>query len=155
MTTLIQQRTDNDCVLASMAMALGFARWEDAWTEDDLKAVVESRGISDIEPWLKRHGLEDRVHYRQIHCWNDERLVTQFLWKRRALVSINSLNHDGGGHMVYWDGDRVWDPNDGLAGKIALPFISAARMTRVAIFHEPAADLLLRLPVVEQGGSGG
>ena len=136
MTTLIQQRTDNDCVLASIAMALGFSKWEDAWTEEDLQQVVEQKGISDMEPWLLRHGLKQYEDWKEVHTWNEDRLTYVFLWKRRALLSVNSLNTEGGSHMVYWDGTRIYDPQEGRSGKQAVPFISSVRISRVILFTQ-------------------
>ena len=34
-----------------------------------------------------------------------------FAWGRRALLSVPSLNREGGWHMVYYDGRAVFDPS--------------------------------------------
>jgi hypothetical protein len=135
MTTLIQQRSPSDCVLAAMAMALGFTAWEHAWTEEDLQKVVESKGISDFDPWLSRHGLKAREDYFEFHVWDQAvRQVRCMLWRRRALLSVDSLNLDGGSHMIYWDGTRIWDPNEGKEGKLAFRHLSSCHISNVVLF---------------------
>lgn len=114
MTTLIQQRSPNDCVLAAIAMAAGVERWEDAWTEADLESVIKSRGIAHIEDWMRRLGYVEDKHYFMVYVRGDTNsTVRALLWRRRALISCDSLNNRGGSHMVYWDGERVWDPHEG------------------------------------------
>lgn len=113
MTTLIQQKSASDCVLAAIAMAAGCASWNELWTEADLKSVVDSKGIADESPWLERAGLLRNEHYRTVRIWGDCEVVQKLLWKRKALIACNSLNNLGGQHMVYWDGERVWDPHEG------------------------------------------
>jgi hypothetical protein len=56
------------------------------------------------------------------------------LWKRRALLSVSSLNIDHGSHMIYWDGTRIWDPNDGKEGKLAFRYLSSCQITQAVIF---------------------
>jgi hypothetical protein len=42
----------------------------------------------------------------------------QFLWGRRALLSIVSLNEGPDGrHLVFYNGSRVLDPQEGRRGK--------------------------------------
>lgn len=137
MTTLIQQKTGNDCVLAAIAMAAGKERWEDLWTEEDLQSVVASKGISDWEPWMVRAGLgKEYVGWWEVHTSHiDDGHVSIMLWKRRALLSVNSLNNNGGHHAVYWDGDKVYDPHTGHEdqGYIAFKWLSSIRITRVLL----------------------
>jgi hypothetical protein len=109
MTTLIQQKSQNDCVLAAIAMAAGASAWEDLWTEEDLQKVITSKGIANMDPWLKRAGITEWME-----CYvRDDRTAHRLLWQRRALLSVNSLNNPGGTHMVYWDGEKLWDPHEG------------------------------------------
>lgn len=130
MTTLIQQRSGNDCVLAAIAMAVGKERWEDLWTEEDLQKVIQDKGIADIEPWLDRAGV---TAYRQVYIHGvDMRTCRALLWKRRALLSVDSLNNNGGSHMVYWDGDKLWDPHTGHEeqGLLAFKWLSTVHISR-------------------------
>lgn len=112
MTTLIQQRSGNDCVLASIAMARGAAAWADVWTDSDLERVIASKGVSGYEPWLEQAGFKPH-QFKEIQIWNatDQSIVRQLLWHRRALLSVHSLNIDQGHHMVFWDGFEVFDPS--------------------------------------------
>lgn len=113
-TTLIPQRSGSDCVLAAIAMAAGCVSWGEMWSDADLQAVVDSKGVGDLDPWLKRAGFERRVHYRTVYVHEDaQEPVRALLWKRRALISCRSLNNEDGYHMVFWDGQRVWDPHEG------------------------------------------
>jgi hypothetical protein len=114
--------------------------WDELWTEEDLKKVIESRGIADIEPWMERAGLKQWEDYKEIHVYYEQRYVGSLLWKRRALLSVDSLNIDGGSHMVYWDGTRIWDPNEGLEGKQHFKFISSCKISRVVIFSDDQKD---------------
>lgn len=114
MTTLIQQKTLNDCALASIAMAAGTDKWEDLWTEADLEAI-KGKGVGhgeDLDAYMLRAGFIRRKHYKTVYLHGDVNdAVYDLLWGRRALLSVRSLNRDGGGHMVYWDGERLWDPS--------------------------------------------
>ena len=112
MTFLVQQRGDNDCVLASLAMAKG-VEWGDLWTQADLDKVSADKGVGDIDPWMKRLGWVQGEHYMPTYCRGEMNNVHRLLWKRRALLSVSSLNNSGGSHMVFWDGDRIWDPHEG------------------------------------------
>lgn len=138
MTTLIQQKSGNDCVLAAIAMAAGFDRWEDAWTDDDLQTVIKSKGIADLDPWMKRVGYVAWTHYRECYVHRDESIAQVFLWKRRALISCSSLNNDGGSHMVFWDGRRIWDPHEGHwdQGFQYFRHLSTLRISRAYIFDD-------------------
>lgn len=136
MTILVTQKSPHDCVLAAIAMAVG-KTWEEAWTQEDLAAVIKSRGIADIDPWMKRHGAEPYVDYREVYVHGTRLgMVCALLWKRRALLSVNSLNNDGGSHMIYWDGECILDPNEGYEGKIAFKHLSSCIITRVYVFKE-------------------
>lgn len=112
MTVLIQQKTLNDCALAAIAMAAGKEAWEDLWTEADLEAV-KGKGVADIEPYMLRAGMLRKVHYRTayIHANLNPETLEVLLWGRRALLSVHSLNSAHNNHMIYWDGERLWDPS--------------------------------------------
>lgn len=135
-TYLIQQRGNHDCSLASIAMALGYSEWEACWTDVDLEEVVASRGVNDIEPWLLKKGLKRLEHWIEVHTYGDRNHhVAAMLWHRPALVSIASLNERHGGHMVYWDGRTVWDPQSGREGRLALKFLESASISRVVLLN--------------------
>lgn len=134
MTTLIRQRSGNDCVLAAIAMAAGKSRWEDLWTDADLQSVIESKGVSNVEHWLGRAGYEQNKDYVVIYCRNESSIAKAFLWKRRALLSVDSLNNVGGSHMVFWDGNRIYDPHEDDPGYLFHRIITGCSITRVFMF---------------------
>lgn len=133
MTTLIQQLSDHDCALASIAMALGFERWSDCWGPDDLERAIKENGVGDVSPWLERFGLYNRRQVRRVHIHEGyQDPIKALLWKRRALVSVHSLNNDDGRHMIYWDGERVWDPST----KRTYLHLSSAIISQVILFDD-------------------
>lgn len=134
MTTLIRQRSGNDCVLAAIAMAAGKSRWEDLWTEADLQSVIESKGVSNVEHWLERAGYELNKDYVVIYCHNESSIAKRFLWKRKALLTVDSLNNVGGSHMVFWDGNRIYDPHEDDPGYLFHRIITGCSITRVFMF---------------------
>lgn len=105
----IQQKTSSDCVLASIAMALD-KPYDEVWSSEDTKWTVDNRGIADKDPWLKKAGI---TRYKEVHFLYhmEQGYVHSLLWGRRALLSVHSLNIPGGYHMVYWDGQNLWDPS--------------------------------------------
>lgn len=132
-TIHIQQRSNNDCALAAIAMAAGKERWSDLWTQDDLDAVIKSKGVSDLGPYLERAGI-DSSKYKQVYTYNfPTEELARLLWGRRALVSIASLNTESSNHLVYWDGTQVWDPQKGVAGKQHLVYLRSASIQRVTL----------------------
>jgi hypothetical protein len=80
-TVLIQQRSDSDCVLASIAMAKG-VEWGSLWNDDDLKKVVEDKGVGDVGPWLERAGWARGTDYRLVYVYGgaDQQMFRNALW---------------------------------------------------------------------------
>lgn len=137
MTTLIQQPNDSACVLAAIAMSQGASTFFDVWNADDLDAVLKSRGIADLEPWLKRLGLVNGKHYLELYCHADSDRVFKAMlgMGMRALLSVNSLNHAHGSHMVYYDGSRVWDPQEGVQGRQHFRYLGSLVLNRAYVFR--------------------
>lgn len=135
MTTLIQQKSPHDCALAAIAMAAGMQFWEDLWTDDDLKAV-HGRGVADVDPWLERAGFVRLRDYLEVYTHGSQEMIHAMLWRRSALLSVNSLNNNGGGHMIYWDGSKIWDPHEGQDGYLSFRWLSSAIVKRAVIFNE-------------------
>lgn len=112
----VKQKTDNDCVLAAVAMAAGMA-YNLLWTPEDTDKTVKDRGVGgeELKALMARAGLE----YRTVYVFgNDTGKVAELLWRRRALISMRSMNNRHGNHMVYWDGDLLHDPQRGRRGKL-------------------------------------
>lgn len=107
MTKLIQQKFSSDCGVACLAMFLG-RPYEDV--------AVHCSGWE-----LMRHGLSGpRVDF--LTCLFgveiNYRHPDVIDWTKPAVLSVTSLNVDGA-HAVYWDGERINDPNEGKPGKRA------------------------------------
>lgn len=135
MTTLIQQRSGNDCVLAAIAMAAGAAAWEEVWTQADLDAVIASKGVSDVAHWLVRAGFKEG-DFREVYL-HGERAAAALLWRRPALLSVASLNNNGGSHMIFWDGERVFDPHEGHYPQfIAFRHLTSCSISRAFLLDE-------------------
>ena len=104
----------------------------------DLQAVIASKGVSDVGAWLKRLGYVEWKNYREVYVHREDYVSHQLLWKRRALLSCASLNNDGGSHMVFWDGHRIWDPHEGHwdQGFQFFRHLSTLRISRAYIFDD-------------------
>ena len=37
----------------------------------------------------------------------------EILWGRRAILSVDSLNNEGGKHAIFWNGMKILDPQNG------------------------------------------
>jgi hypothetical protein len=130
MTTHIQQRSNYDCGLAAIAMAVGKDSWNALWTEDDLESL-KGKGMADSDFYLDKAGIKE---YKSVYTFGrDSDQISSLLWKRRALLSIKSLNVENSNHMVYWDGSKVHDPQQGRGGQIALKILASAVIDRVIL----------------------
>lgn len=109
-TVFVKQRTTHDCVPACMAMLTGLPI--DAVIERLGDCFNPEKGTRNDHLSLNRMGFCDDEF---IHIYKDWRLSVQlfkrFAWRRRALLTVPSLNHEGGWHMVYVDGENLYDPS--------------------------------------------
>jgi hypothetical protein len=134
MTVLVQQRGPSDCMLATIAMAAGKC-YDDLWTIDDFNKVTLDRGVSDESPWMERAGFVEGVDYARVYCNSENQGVLKSLLRgRRAMISVNSLNIDGGYHILYWDGAKVYDPSS----KQTFTYLSSMCIASVIIFLKDA-----------------
>lgn len=105
--------------------------FDDLWTQNDLDALVANKGCSDEEPYMARAGFVEHVDYRRIYIHRcDQNEVKALLWRRRAMLSVYSLNIEGGLHHVYWDGYELFDPST----KKTYTYLSSLHITDVIIF---------------------
>ncbi len=119
MTHLVKQRTPHDCAVACMAMLTGR-------TYDSVMAAIgdafdPEKGMAREETALKRLGFDNSyasgepagnfVCLRRDWCISTK-FFRRLAWARRALMSVPSLNFEGGWHMVYFDGREVYDPSN-------------------------------------------
>ncbi len=116
MTALIQQREKSDCGVATVAMLAGVSY------EVALQALGKHYqpgvGTRYFDMALNRLGYfsewRDGVpvgDYMNVHSdilqpWYFKRLA----WGHKAMIIVPSLNIEGGHHILYYDGDNVWDP---------------------------------------------
>lgn len=102
----VQQRFSGDCQLCCLAMFLGVSY------EEVVKHVWGNELV---------HGLRDERTEYILGLFEADvviRDVNRLDRSQPAVLTVPSLNHyDGGRHVVYWDGERVWDPNQGVPGK--------------------------------------
>ena len=119
----IQQRMPADCIVATLAMFLGRS-YEDI--------ARHCSGAELIQYGISFHREE---HICGLFKINIEAIDVSLLdWKRAAILTVPSLN-DGRGqtHSVYWDGKRVWDPQQGREGYSAYTNQRARKFAIVAI----------------------
>jgi hypothetical protein len=136
---LIRQRGRSDCGVAAVAMFTGRSYEEVRAAGLRCRQFHPKSGMANCGYVLEALGF----HYENLGRHPDHpapnpegpqfRSVTlirwaagvlhpkvfrQFLWGRRALLSIVSLNQGPDGrHLVYYDGSRVLDPQEGRRGK--------------------------------------
>lgn len=116
----IEQRSDRDCAICCIAMALGRPY------EEVLAAGLESKAFNPEKGCLReyevleklglvmenRAGVETGDFVSRHRDWAiSPDFFRSMAWGRKALLCVPSLNIDSGWHMVYSDGLRLWDPS--------------------------------------------
>lgn len=115
----VRQRRQDDCVIASYAMALDRPYEEVRAMARRKKLYHEWKGTFMGGGLLEAFGLKacdyrgfdgdfKSLHFENTHYKNSYFLEN--LWGRKCLLSMPSLNSIGGYHSVYYDGCDVWDP---------------------------------------------
>jgi hypothetical protein len=138
--TLVRQRGKSDCSIAALAMFTGRTYEEalEAARRTGKDNFNPKSGMSSCERVLEALGYHwenlgrhkdhpapnpDGPQFRSlglsIASWHiNPKFYAKFFWGRRALLSIHSLNNvPDGRHLVYFDGTRIWDPQEGRKGK--------------------------------------
>lgn len=162
--TLIQQRNAHDCGVAAFAMFLNipyeeslelmstttYATNTDEETGETTEYFVFTEGYGTVFEYnvLKRLGWKVAKFYGEdwhksdwdavemhIPAYIDSKLFAKLLWGREALVSVKSMNVEGGYHYIYYDGSRVWDPNEGNEGKKYSTILTDYEITEFIIKH--------------------
>ena len=117
--TLIQQKFTADCAVACLAMFLG-VEYEDIL-----------RHVNGHE--LTLGGL---TNYREAYIARLFEVEIFFLDRTRidrskaAVLTVPSVNSKTGlTHAVYWDGTRIYDPNQGRKGKKSYTSEAAWKVT--------------------------
>jgi len=128
---LIRQRNQSDCAICCLAMHMatvfdlrevkdgpyGYVKNKigDAWNEKD--------GLTNLSAALTRLGhvidgpftgfKEPTATIVTKEPDDNDRAFLFLAWGRQALITLPSLNNPPGWHMVFYDGQRVFDPSTG------------------------------------------
>jgi|CXWL01.1.fsa_nt_gi hypothetical protein len=113
----VDQRTDHDCVFVCLAMVLGLtyeqaaARAGAAFME-----ILQVQGCTGVmeDALYAAFGLKKDVDYvERVYSphWGTVGGIKNMLWGRRAMVTVRSKNIPDGWYMLYWDGEKVYDPS--------------------------------------------
>lgn len=105
MSYFVQQRTAYDCGVACLAMAL-IISYENALTLVEREAIDITKGMRDEEVHKIIQGLGIDVTMSEF-----------FFPMKKQIVAVPSLNLTDCYHYVYWDGEKVHDPNYGKENK--------------------------------------
>jgi hypothetical protein len=135
----IRQRGPSDCGVAAIGMFTGRS-YDEVWVAGRaVNAFDPKRGTNCCGRILEQLGFHwenlgrhpdhpaPNPHGRPFRSltllvWASgvlhPNVARHFLWGRPALLSIVSLNHGPDGrHLVFYDGERVADPQEGRRGK--------------------------------------
>lgn len=132
---IIQQRNDNDCMLAAIATVLG-REYDDLWTPAFVERVIAEKGCNAglSTEALAVAGLKENRDYWHIYTHQSNAWTKALLKGRRAIISVNSLNNQHGSHAVAWDGANLLD----VSNKQAYRYLSSVVINTVWIFNEAA-----------------
>lgn len=87
---------------------------------DTFNPAPPDAGVQNEALALRRLGYEDKNENGEavgdfVCLYRQNAISPEYFrsmaWGRRALMSVPSLNHEGGWHMVYWDGRVLFDPS--------------------------------------------
>lgn len=101
---IVKQRTDCDCMVASMAMLLG-------WTYEQMAEYFPPKAVKETgytwQPLIDYLRRAARVYL----VWFPPEMISHVDWSKPAVVDVPSLNSpERGDHIIYWDGEKVIDP---------------------------------------------
>lgn len=100
----IEMRTDCDCMVACLAMLMGWT-YEQAAEFFPPKAITETGYRWEmLVPYLSANRIR--------LVWHGSDAITSVDWSRPAMVDVPSLTApDKGDHIIFWDGQKVIDPS--------------------------------------------
>lgn len=112
--TEILMRTDCDCMVACLAMLMGWS-YEQAADFFPPKAITETGYRWEmLVPYLSTNRIR--------LVWYGSDALTSVDWSRPAMVDVPSLTApEKGDHIIFWDGRRVIDPTRKLIKYTELP----------------------------------
>jgi hypothetical protein len=146
---MVKQRADKDCYLCGLCMALGISY--ERMTEligADFVAELQNNGTfgTNVVKLHRLLGLIQGVNIQTIyrhaptstgHRGSSLHFTLQSLWGRRALLQVRSLNYDSD-HLVYWDGQTLYDPSNKLVHTI-----DTVQPSYITLFNERPAQCLI------------
>lgn len=111
--TMIKQREKSDCSICTIAMAL------DRTYEEVMDAAIETEAWKRDEGCRREYSIIEHFGLKQMEgfrvMWRgnilDPEFFLHFSWRRRAILSVPSLNIEGSFHSVFTDGRKLYDPS--------------------------------------------
>lgn len=126
---IVKQKGESDCVLASLAMATG-RPYSSLFKPAFRKKIEADKGCYNetLKEALKLAGFVEGKNARSVYTQHLDKIFVQALiWKRKAMIQVTSLNIAKGEHMIYWDGEELFDPSN----KQVYKFVENLRPTYV------------------------
>lgn len=110
----IVMRTDCDCMVACLAMLMGWG-YEQAADFFPPRAITKTGYTWDLlVPFLRANKIR--------LIWYGPEIINTVDWSRPAMVDVPSLTApDKGDHIIFWDGQKVIDPTRKDTKYTALP----------------------------------
>lgn len=111
---VVKQKHTNDCALACIAMASG-KDYDKIFSKKLIKTIEKEGGAYSVtlEQAYGAAGYEKDVSYSVVYTGGTNvGTVREFIWKRKALLQVDSLNQEGKMHLIYWDGEKIIDPSN-------------------------------------------
>ncbi len=119
---MINQRTEMDCGICCVAMALALPYERViAAADEEFRETMATNGITDamLHQLLSGLGLEMNRDYAARYLslnYGSVAFTRNMLWGRRAIIEVKSKNFrygaDCGLHFVFWDGEQLLDPSN-------------------------------------------
>lgn len=104
-SSTIKQRTKCDCMVASLAMLLKCSYEEAVQYFPPLAVNKTGYWQHYLLPYLFQNDI-----YTNAFVGDQISLVD---WSKPSMVEVPSINGWEGGHIIYWDGQKVHDPSNG------------------------------------------
>jgi len=102
----IKQKYKWDCCIASIAMMVGC----------EYEEVFEA--FKELFPKHKKNGLsDDEIFELLIYFKQKPKLIDDVILGVAGIIFLPSKNEPDGSHAVYFDGEKIFDPNNGRRGK--------------------------------------
>jgi hypothetical protein len=112
--TVTKQKHASDCALACLAMISG-KDYDKIFSKKLIKAIEKAgtaTGDNLDSAYVAAGYIKDKT-YKVIYTAQDNvNTVQTMIWKRKALLQVDSLNYEGGMHLIYWNGEELIDPSN-------------------------------------------